>query len=77
MEKVKKSRKKWHNIKITAETYQEITRLRAWLELSQGVRYSVDKTICEMAKRFMDMVTIPWSAVESPKVGGSPKSEKK
>lgn len=54
-------------IKITTETMEEIRRLRAWLELSTGKRYSIEGTIKEMATEFNKAVTIPWEEIREKK----------
>ena len=56
--------KKYTTIRISRETMEEIRKLRAWLELSTGERYSVDRTIREMATEFNRATTIPWEEIE-------------
>ena len=56
--------KKYKNLRITEETMQELTKLRAWLELTTGKRYSLEATIKEMATEFNKAVSIPWAEVE-------------
>lgn len=66
-------------LKVTTKTMEELRKLRAWLELSTGKRYSIEGTIKEMAIEFNKAVTIPWGEIdklEKPKVVPQKKERK-
>lgn len=64
---IKRKKKNLTSIKVSQETLAELRRFKAWLELSTGRKYSIEKTIREMATEFNKAVTIPWGEIRESK----------
>lgn len=61
--------------RVTKETMEEVRKLRAWLELTTGKRFSIDGTIKEMATEFNKATTIPWGEIKRKKARTRPTKE--